>query len=448
MNTPRFFFASWSQNLIWPSKYNLSCIPVTEGCETAFNLTNFIRVSHYFQTYQPIFLSLHNGFADVKGLWKDMRTRPNLDAKDTLAEFGKTRWLQREQAICSVLPKSLEKPSFRRLVLENYQENASNILEYPWPSAVTLLLGHENKGVSKETLAQAHDIAFIPQQGTISSVNLVVAYAIALYCMRVAQCAKNCFVLKLAARTAKFKSRDFAQKREERKGDLRPIRPLLYHIPYEKVVQYAREHRLRHFSIFYENSLDFRTLGGSIRNANAFGIKKVFYSGRRKINRQGSVGSYLYVDIIHLPTTDKVISVLREHEVWVLLPTYLSALHPISDSCNPPFLHLKNRLSGSEGRETTEHSLFRWQQIPTISIDDVTVLKETIVSRRKKILLILHQEGFLPPSYLLPYTTLTLRISNTEILGGTHSQGRGLPATVSAGIAMFIISQIMWSAEV
>jgi len=42
-------------------------------------------------------------------------------------------------------------------------------------------------------------------------------------------------------------------------------------------------------------------IGTLIRNANAFNVEKVFYLGKRKIDRRGAVGTHHYVDIVHLP---------------------------------------------------------------------------------------------------------------------------------------------------
>jgi tRNA G18 (ribose-2'-O)-methylase SpoU len=42
-------------------------------------------------------------------------------------------------------------------------------------------------------------------------------------------------------------------------------------------------------------------IGTLIRNANAFNVEKVFYLGKRKIDRRGAVGTHHYVDIVHMP---------------------------------------------------------------------------------------------------------------------------------------------------
>ena len=47
-------------------------------------------------------------------------------------------------------------------------------------------------------------------------------------------------------------------------------------------------------------------IGALIRNANAFGCFTVFYYGRRHIDRRGCLGSYKYIDLIHLPAIEAV----------------------------------------------------------------------------------------------------------------------------------------------
>jgi hypothetical protein len=47
-------------------------------------------------------------------------------------------------------------------------------------------------------------------------------------------------------------------------------------------------------SVLYENEVDQRNLGGLLRNANAFLVDHIFYTGRRKLNIKGAVGSQHY----------------------------------------------------------------------------------------------------------------------------------------------------------
>jgi hypothetical protein len=57
-------------------------------------------------------------------------------------------------------------------------------------------------------------------------------------------------------------------------------------------------------SVLFENHADRRNLGGLVRNANAY-LADLFYVGRRKINRQGTVGSDHYTGVHYLgPSLD------------------------------------------------------------------------------------------------------------------------------------------------
>jgi tRNA G18 (ribose-2'-O)-methylase SpoU len=53
-----------------------------------------------------------------------------------------------------------------------------------------------------------------------------------------------------------------------------------------------------------------------VRNANAFGASKVFYYGRRKWDRRGSVGTHHYTDLIHLDDLEDL-KLLKEKYYFV-----------------------------------------------------------------------------------------------------------------------------------
>ena len=44
-----------------------------------------------------------------------------------------------------------------------------------------------------------------------------------------------------------------------------------------------------------------------IRNANAFGVKEVFYFGKKKWDRRGSVGTHNYTQLTHLDSLESVL---------------------------------------------------------------------------------------------------------------------------------------------
>ena len=54
-----------------------------------------------------------------------------------------------------------------------------------------------------------------------------------------------------------------------------------------------------------------------IRNANAFNARKVYYLGKRRIDRRGTVGSHHYIDFIHLDGGVSELVDLKEHYTFV-----------------------------------------------------------------------------------------------------------------------------------
>lgn len=47
-------------------------------------------------------------------------------------------------------------------------------------------------------------------------------------------------------------------------------------------------------------------IGQCIRNGNAFGAKEVFYIGKKRYDRRGAVGTYLYTTVKHLENFDQL----------------------------------------------------------------------------------------------------------------------------------------------
>lgn len=68
-----------------------------------------------------------------------------------------------------------------RLVGIELADGAVALHEAALGSDVCLAVGHEDRGLSKEVLAAADEVAFIPQLGKVASLNVAHAAAIAIY---------------------------------------------------------------------------------------------------------------------------------------------------------------------------------------------------------------------------------------------------------------------------
>lgn len=70
------------------------------------------------------------------------------------------------------------------------------------------------------------------------------------------------------------------------------------------------------YAILMENFVGDFCISSLIRSANAFGASKVFYYGRKKFDKRGCVGAYIYTDVVHLETLDQV-KVLKDQYFFV-----------------------------------------------------------------------------------------------------------------------------------
>lgn len=70
------------------------------------------------------------------------------------------------------------------------------------------------------------------------------------------------------------------------------------------------------FAVLMENWQGDFNLGTLIRNANVFGAREVFYLGRKKYDRRGTVGTHLYTKIQHLPDLESLLK-LKERYYFV-----------------------------------------------------------------------------------------------------------------------------------
>jgi tRNA (guanosine-2'-O-)-methyltransferase len=71
-----------------------------------------------------------------------------------------------------------------QLVAVELADGATPLHEVPLGDEVCLALGHEDRGLSRVTLAASDAVAFIPQLGRVGSLNVAAAAAIALYEVR------------------------------------------------------------------------------------------------------------------------------------------------------------------------------------------------------------------------------------------------------------------------
>ena len=72
------------------------------------------------------------------------------------------------------------------------------------------------------------------------------------------------------------------------------------------------------FSVLMEHWQGDFNIGTMIRNANAFNAEKVFYYGKKKYDRRGTVGTHHYVELNFIDDNDGLVS-LKSDFVFVCL---------------------------------------------------------------------------------------------------------------------------------
>ncbi|EPY30761.1 hypothetical protein AGDE_09279 [Angomonas deanei] len=338
--------ARWSKYLTsWKSTDSESLRQFSvgvEGCCSAFNATSTMRTCRFFKTeYPPVFLSLSK--------WEDIEHIQQRDEDSTnIALFGEDTFIKNVNASSPIV------------ALENFTNRWESIFTVRFPTASRLVVGHENKGVRNEFLygsptveakeeqdsghtiefpeMRADKVIYVPQYGTISSLNVVTSLGIALFYAYLDTYFPHSRTLIQAHRIPKEDEallKELAQyqkvfesvaplpegsdapvgsgsKKDDPhfnpvpRCDPRPIHPMFFQkdlttirndlTAFRSALRQLSGVRGNRFglSILYENDFDQRNFGGLVRNANAFLVDHIFYIGRRKFNVVGTVGSYHY----------------------------------------------------------------------------------------------------------------------------------------------------------
>lgn len=78
------------------------------------------------------------------------------------------------------LIERLKSDGYRIVVMDNI-DGADPIQSFEWQDKTAIIFGQEGLGVTPEALALADDVVFIPQMGSVRSLNVATASGIAIY---------------------------------------------------------------------------------------------------------------------------------------------------------------------------------------------------------------------------------------------------------------------------
>ncbi|KEG12850.1 hypothetical protein DQ04_01381060 [Trypanosoma grayi] len=501
----------WSERLRsgWPQERLLSRLVVgLEGCTSAFNAMNAVRTCMFLGTaVPPYFLSLTcleeiNCLRPRHGAGKpEMGAEASTDLSMALSQvalFGEDSFLHS--------PASCHLPI---VALENYTYRSESIYACRFPSAARLVVGHENNGVSEKYLGRigegdmrgvdgnccAERVLYVPQYGTISSLNVVTSMGIALFyalldahyplsrtlnansdggrrlegsseweALRAYQC---CFQEQLPTTAAHGGLS---------RVDQRPIHPLYYKRSITGIVEFHRHLRellLRlcskessslsgarfGLSVLYENGTDQRSLGGIIRSANAFLVDQVCYFGRKKINVVGTIGTQHYTPPVYMGASyDEVNS--ADEETWAAaLYQRVEEANGVPSTwwffdCGHAFLYADTfedtTMQGDAGSRQTRSSTASLSWYETHIRDGSFALSLCDTEKRLReaaqggVVLLVPQEGILPPFHLLQRCKRLLTLLPSDhFADASATAAAGLPVSVAAGIALQRLGSVM-----
>lgn len=140
-----------------------------DGVQTPYNVGAIVRTAAAYR---------------IEHLWLAGPTERISHPKVRKTALGTDRyvtWTHHDEPLDAVA--EIGKQGYQLVAIE-LTDDAIPLHEVDLSTPSCLVLGHEDRGVSKEVLAVADKVAFIPQLGRVGSLNVASAAAIALYELR------------------------------------------------------------------------------------------------------------------------------------------------------------------------------------------------------------------------------------------------------------------------
>lgn len=80
----------------------------------------------------------------------------------------------------------------------------------------------------------------------------------------------------------------------------------------EQVKQQLKESAFP-YAVCFENWIGDFNFSTGVRNANAFNAECIYYIGRKRWDKRGAVGTYVYKDVIHLSSEKEILSLKEKY---------------------------------------------------------------------------------------------------------------------------------------
>ena len=139
-----------------------------DGVQNPFNLGSILRTAAAYS---------------IDHLWLVGSPSPN-DAKVQKTALGSQRFVTTTACDSSAEAITAARADRYRIIGVELAEGATPLHETDLSGDICIVMGHEDRGLSKDLLTGADAISYIPQLGKIGSLNVATAAAIAMYEVR------------------------------------------------------------------------------------------------------------------------------------------------------------------------------------------------------------------------------------------------------------------------
>lgn len=315
-------FDAWAYHVHWPqTRRHLPLFPhaslAVEDIKFAYNAWSLLRLAMFFGTGHPKILS------------NMTNTTPSMDL-----QYGGNRLFFMHANVAQPLS-----PSRLKVALTPCHPNAVCIQQFQWASelaksatesrdGVEIVLGMEN-GLSEAVTNACDRHVFIPQYGSIGSLSMLCALAIATHLAASSFAATDGGVhapTEAAMPVPELGHMPLSAATSQEKGT-RPHEADMLHMSNTDIKQLLAARRERYplqIAVVMHNELADRNIGAVMRNANAFNCEKLILVNRRKFNRRGAVGTHHLLDMHHCDTVHDASFAAHtaEYDMWLVYPYY------------------------------------------------------------------------------------------------------------------------------
>ncbi|KAG5477891.1 hypothetical protein LSCM1_05193 [Leishmania martiniquensis] len=442
-------FDAWGYHIQWPQNQVLS--PLTgklsfavEDIKFAYNAWSLLRLAMFFGVHHPKILS------------NMTKTTPSMD----IMLSGNRLFFMHSR-----VNANLSRSKFRVALTPNHPhalpvqhlvQLAHCRLSKPQPAGIELVLGMEN-GLSQKVVDACDVCTFIPQYGSIGSLSMLSALAIAAHAVLrgAVKTGSNTSHLSNSVVCTSQGHMPQSNSSAQEKNALPHKKDLLdcSNIAIKALLKDRRRGYSLQLSLLIYNELGDRNIGAVIRNANAFNCEYVAIVNRRRFNRRGTLGTEKVQDIYFFKTLQEQQArrLLEGYEIWLLYPYYPNLLvHTNGPEGGDPdrsstFLRHEDPIlqawGASQHHLTSEHPLtLRFPHLSkhAVFLDDDSSLTCCIQDVKRKnlrgILLAVPEEGSSPHPSLCELSRRVVYVTSPSFL--PQQTQRGLNPALSTAVAL------------